>query len=300
MEKGIVFAVLAAACFAGNAVYVRKAAYETGESLTPVLVQVFMGVPFFAVSLFFSGGWDRIWYVSWQAFILLGAAGVVHFIAGRLLAYNAYRLLGVNKSSAFLRTSPVYAVIFAVFFLNEHVTTFIILGTLSIIVGAALVSMERKTFMDKKHKGVSSAEVKGIVSGLGGALCWGISPILIRAVAEEVGSPFVGGFISYVVASIVASFFLLRREHRQQMAQLRLGSALVPLLISGIFVSTAVLLFYTALTYSPAVMVVPLLGTIVFFIYIFSFLVNRKIEVFTPKVISGLVVTAIGAFLIVG
>jgi uncharacterized membrane protein len=74
--------------------------------------------------------------------------------------------------------------------------------------------------------------------------------------------------------------------------------ALVPLIIGGVFTSTGQLFSYTALGYSPASMIAPLMSTQVLFVFLLSFLINRQIEVFTPKVILGLVATVTGTFLI--
>ena len=298
MEKGLIFALFSALTFAMSAVFIRRGVSEAGESFTATAISVFIGIPFFAASLFLSGEWSKLWSASGQAFILLGAAGILHFVAGRFLAYNAYRLIGVNKASIFMRTSPFYTVILGVLFLSESLTISLIFGVLSIFAGVALVGIERKSASREKQTGFSRTEVKGIVAALVGAICWGTSPILIKPAVEEIGSPFVAAFVSYVVASIVMACFFFRRQHREQLVQLRFFAALIPLVISGIFVSVAHLFNYTALGYSPASMVTPLLGTSVLFVFLFSFFLNRNIEVFTLKVILGMTATVIGTFLI--
>ncbi len=297
MEKGLIFALLAAVAFAANTVYVRKAASQTGESFTSVVISVYIGILFFTALVFFSGEWSKLWSISWQGFALLGTAGIIHFVVGRLLVYNAVRLIGANKASALLRTSTLYAVILGVVFLNESITISLVLGVLFILVGATLVSIERKGVKEEKQGGGSSTEVKGILVALVGALCWGTSSVLVRQVVREIGSPFAAIFVSYLAASIVLSFFFFRKQHREQMVQFR-STALIPLAIIGITVSLAQLLNYIALSYSPASMVAPLVGTSIFLVLLFSFLLNRKIEIFTVKVISGMAIAAAGAFFI--
>ena len=150
----------------------------------------------------------------------------------------------------------------------------------------------------EKQRGVSGTEFKGILTALGAALCWGITPVLIKPAVEEIGSPSVGAFVSYIAASIVMAFFFLRRQHRQQMVQPRFFAALILLVIGGIVLSMGQLFNYTALGHSPASMVSPLVCTNALFVLLFSFLLNRNIEVFTLKVILGMVVMVIGAFFI--
>jgi drug/metabolite transporter (DMT)-like permease len=230
--------------------------------------------------------------------MLLGVAGIIHFVAGRLLAYNSYRLIGVNKATVLVRTSPLYTVILGFLFLSETLTIFLIFGVLCIFAGVVLVGTERKGVSQEEQRGDSGTEVKGIITALGGALCWGITPVLIKPAVEEIGSASVAAFVSYIAASIVMALFLFRRQHREQLVQPRFLTALIPIIIGGIFVSLAQLLNYAALIYSPASMVAPLISTNVLFILLLSFLFNRNIEVFTLKVILGMVAVALGAFLI--
>lgn len=298
MEKGLIFALLAAVIFAASAVTVRKGMAQVGESFTGVVISVLIGIPFFAASIFLSGEWSKLWYLSGQGFILLGIAGIIHFVAGRLFTYNAYRLIGANKAATFGRTTPIYAVILGVLFLNESLTIFLIFGVLCIIGGAILVSTERKSVSEEKQIGFRGTEVKGILAALGGALCWGISPVLIKPAVEEVGSPSVAAFVSFVAASIIMACLLFRRQHREQIVQLRSLTTLTFLVISGIFACIAQLFRYAALGYSPVSMVTPIVTTSIFFVFLFSFLLNRNIEIFTLKVILGMVAMVIGAFLI--
>jgi len=298
MGKGLIFALFGSFSFAVSAVIVRKMAARAGESFTAMVISVFIGIPFFAIALFFTGEWSKFLSVSVRAFILLGLAGIIHFIAGRLLSYNAYRLIGANKATPFIMINPFYTVIFGVLFLKESLTVNLVLGLLLIFAGAALITIERKSVSEERQRVFFSTEVKGILAALGGGLCWGTTPILIKSAVEEIGSPIVGAFIAYVIAAIVTAFLLFGKQQREQMFQLPFVAILVPLVISGIFTSTGQLFAYTALKYSPASLVAPLFSTQILVIFLLSFLLNRQIEVFTPKVILGMVATMAGTFLI--
>jgi len=299
MEKGLVFAIFAAISFAANAVFIRKIASQTGESFTGAVISVFVGIPFFAVAVFVSGEeWSKLWSVSGQAIALLVGSGIIHFAAGRFLAYGSIRLIGANRASALLMTSPFYTLIFAAIFLHETITVYLILGVLCIAGGAALASIERKSVAGKKQGVIPGTEVKGILMALGAAFCWGISAILIKPAIEETGSPLTAAFIAYAAASVVMAFTFFSRKNRQQLIHLPVFSALIPLVVSAAIVALGQLFRYTALNYSPASMVQALLGTNILFIVLFSFLLNRKIEVFAPRVIVGMIATVIGTFLI--
>jgi len=298
MEKGLIFAVIAAACFAVCVVFIRRGAAQAGESFTAAAISVFVGIPFFAIAISVTGEWSILLNVSERALILLGAAGILHFIVGRLLAYQAYRIIGANKATPFLMTNPFYTIILGVLFLKESLTLFLIIGVLCIFAGAALITMEKKSVGVERQNKFLGTEVTGILTSLGGAVCWGISPILIKPAVEEIGSPIAGAFIAYVAASIVMIFLFFNRQRREQMAQLPLVSTVIPLIIGGIFAATGQSFVYTALSYSPASIVIPIIGTHIFFILLFSFLLNRQIEVFTLKVMLGMVAVLAGTFLL--
>ena len=64
MEKGLIFALVASIFFAGNAVTVRRATFQAKESFTATAYTMFVGIPFFAIIIFFSGEWGRILAVN--------------------------------------------------------------------------------------------------------------------------------------------------------------------------------------------------------------------------------------------
>jgi len=298
MEKGLIFMVFAAVSFALAGVLVRKGAAQTGESFTSTAISIFLGLPFFAVALCITGEWSLLNSISERDFILFGLAGILHFVAGRALIFNGFRIIGSNKANPLVNTNIFYTVILGILFLNEPLNLLLIPGVLCIFTGAVLISTEKKSVAVEEKKGLLGTEIKGILSTLSGAICWGLSAIEVRMGIGEAGSPYVGAFISYVAASIVEAMFFLRRQHREQLFQLPFSKVLVTIVISGFLMSIGQLLRYTALSYSPASLVAPIASTGALFTIIFSFLINRQIEVFTPRIIIGIMATVVGTFLL--
>jgi drug/metabolite transporter (DMT)-like permease len=297
MEKGLVFALLASMTFAVSAVIVRRLAARTGEPFSASISSVLMGVPFFAVAVSITGEWHKLASISWQALALLGAAGVMHFIIGRILSYNAYRVLGANIGSTLTVSSPFYSVLLGVLFLKESLSVYLIVGCVLIVGGAALISL-RGLGQTAGLLPEGASKVKGVLHALGGALCWGTSPILIRPAVQEIGSPMVGAFVSYVVALIVVGFMLFNRPMRQQLSSLPFKKVAVPLAVSAFFTSGVSLFIYLALETSPASLVTPLVSTNAFLIFLLSYFINRKMEVFNFKVVIAMAATIAGAFLL--
>jgi len=298
MDTGLVLALIASVSFAAGIVLVRKTAGEAGESFSVTALSIFTGIPFFAIAILISGEWSKLLDISGKALGLLAAAGVIHFIIGRLLAYNSYRLIGANRAAPFTMTNRFYTVLFSVLFLNERLTVFIVLGVLCMFAGSFLISQEKKSTFEKKEKKLSRDEVKGILLALGAALCWGITPVLIKPGVEEIGSSSAGAFVSYATAAIVMGLLLLNRPRRMRLTQLPVKKSILPMTMAGLFTAGGQLLYYTALGHSPASIITPLLSIQILFIFIFSFLINRRSELFTPKVILGMGATVLGTFLL--
>ncbi|MFC2060309.1 DMT family transporter [Chloroflexota bacterium] len=290
MEIGLMFALLSSACFGVSQVAVRRGVHNAGESLSAALLSVFVGTLLLLALLLFTGEWGKIWSLSWQGFVLLGLAGIIHYVVGRFLNYSSIRIIGANKTVGITRTSIFYAVIFGVIFLQESITLLLVLGVLCIAAGATLASVQRE-------QKTAQMPLKGILYALGCAFCYGISGILVKPAVQEIGSPLAAVSISYVAASILMACFLFRGRQREQLVKFARVS-LLPVVIGGIFVATAQFLRYIALSYSPVSVVTPIIGTSGMFVLTFSFFINRKIEVFTWKVIGGIIITVVGTFIL--
>ena len=290
MDTGLILALLSGFTFAINAVFLRRVLYQTGESFLAVVISVFIGVLFFSVPIFINGEWGILRSASGQAIILLAAAGITHFILGRWAFYQSVRLVGANRGIAISRTQMFYAVILGIVLLNEPLTGFLVLGVLCIAAGATLVSIQRGNETTKMHS-------SGILVGLGGAFVWGITGVLVKPALTELGSPYVGGFISCVAAAVVLGGFCFRQKLREQIRQLT-GKTFLLLGVNAILISTAQLLRYAAFNYSPVSLVTPLIGTSGIFTFFLSYLLNRNIEVSNWKVFLGTVTTVAGTFLL--
>jgi len=290
MELGPVLALLSAAVFAGMGVLIRRGVYQSEESTTAAAISVFVGTPLFLFILPLTGDWNRLYSLSWQGFASLGIAGILHFVLGRYLLFNSIRLIGTNKTVAIARTNTLFAVIFGIVFLGETVTAPLILGVLFIMGGATLVSFE-------KEEGVFKLQTKGVLLVLGAALCIAIGAVLIKSAMEEVGSPYVATFVSYLAAFLLWTILLLQKEQRNQLFQLPRSSLFI-LSMAAILGLVGQLLRYAALNYSPVSVVQPLIGTLILFTFLFSFMLNRKIDVFNWRVFLGIMVVVTGTFLL--
>lgn len=292
MEIGLIFALLSAVLFASSNVFLRRGVSGAGESNSAFLIAIFMGIAIFSFMMFFTAEWDKVWSLSGQGFALLGAAGIVHFVIGRYLAYISVRLIGANKAITITRSNMLYAVILGIILLNEQFTIPLALGVVCLASGVTLVSIERQGPEVKVQN-----ETKGVLYALIAGLCWGISGVPIKLGVAEIGSSLAGAFVSFIPPSVIMAGLLFRERQREELMKLP-RSSLIYLVIAGALTSISQLCRYIALSDSPISLVQPLMSTNVIFLLFFSFLLNRHIEVFTIKVIIGIVVTVVGSVLL--
>jgi drug/metabolite transporter (DMT)-like permease len=297
MDTGLVYALIAAVVFAVGIVMVRKAAGDAGEAFTVTAMSIFAGIPFFAIAISVSGGWSNLAEISSKALVMLAAAGIIHFVIGRLTAYEAFRLIGANRATPITQISPVPTVILSWIFLQENPTLFIIFGVLCMMAGVFLISQEKSNPAGEK-KLLARERLKGILLSLVAALCWGITPVLIKPAVEEVGSAVVGNLVTYAVAGICIGLLLISRKRRDNFKRLSFKKNILPMALAGLFTAAGQLFYFTALQKSPANVIAPLVSIEILFIYVISFFVNRRSEVFTLKVALGMAAMVAGTFLL--
>ncbi len=291
MESGPLFAILTAASFAVTQILVRRATYLSDESFTPLAVSMLVGTPIFVLLVTFSGEWQELRSFTWQQFALLGTAGLIHLIIARYLFFNSTRIIGANPTAAITRTSVIFSVILGVAFLGESVTAQQVIAALMIMFGAVLTTTEitRTTF---------KISTRGLFMGLGTALCAAGSAALIRPVMTETDAVYAATFVMYMTAFIVIMVILLfRRQQRGYVLQQGRGTFLM-LSFGAVFLVIGHIFRFSALQYSPVSIVQPLTATIVIFVLLFSWMVNRRIDVFNWRVIAGIVMVLAGVFLI--
>jgi drug/metabolite transporter (DMT)-like permease len=293
MDLGPLFAILTAICFAVPQVLVRRVTYQSGESFSALAVTLLVGTPIFVVLVSGFGEWhDFITFTPTQ-YALLGAAGLVHLIIARFLFFTSTRLIGANPTAAITRTSVIFSVVFGVVFLGESITGLQVVAALLIMFGAVMTTTEfsRSAFR---------ISTRGLLMSLGTALCSAGSATLIRPVMTETDAIYAATFTMYLSAFVVLMVILLASgDYRKRI--LRQDSRTWLMLSAGaVFLVLAHLFRFSALQRSPVSIVQPLIATIVLFVLLFSWLLNRRIDVFNWRVIAGIAMVLTGVYLIYG
>jgi transporter family protein len=291
MESGPFFAILTAVSFAITQVLVRRVTYQSEESFTPLAISMLVGTPIFLLLVTFFGEWQELTSFSWHQYTLLGVAGLIHLIIARFLFFNSTRIIGANPTATITRTSVIFSVILGVVFLDESVTIQQIFGALLIMFGAILTTTEisRKTF---------KIATSGLFMGLGTALCSAGSATLIRPVMMETDAVYAATLVMYLSAFIVIVFIIAFSTSQRQYVVRQSRPSIIILTLAAVSLVAGHLFRFSALQYSPVSIVQPLISTIVIFVLLFSWIANRKIDVFNWRIATGIVMVLAGVYLI--
>ena len=131
---------MAALGFGLSAVFIKAAMSSVSVKTATVVSLISSTVVTMIFALIFHS--KEILALSPMAFLWFILAGLITFLGGRLLNFQAINLVGASKASAVGSATPLFAAILAVTFLNETVNLMLGIGTMMIVTGIALVVMQ--------------------------------------------------------------------------------------------------------------------------------------------------------------
>ena len=160
-----------------------------------------------------------------------------------------------------------------------------------IMVGAILTNTEitRTTFR---------ISTKGLLMGFGTAICSATSAALIRPVMQDTDAVYGATFVMYLTAYVAILLILLFSRQQRTFVLQQDRRTFIILALSAVILVAGHLCRFTALQYSPVSIVQPIIATIVIFVLLFSWIANRRIDVFNWRVIAGIVMVLLGVYLI--
>ena len=138
---GVLFGLLAATCWGFSAILVRLG-LQYIRPTTGTWVSVIPG-SIFVMALAVVFNWDDITSLAAIAFVWFALAGLFNFALGRFLNAVSIQRAGVARATPLFSTAPLFATILAIIFLGESVTPWLLLGTVTIVSGIALITSEQ-------------------------------------------------------------------------------------------------------------------------------------------------------------
>ncbi len=317
MIFGALLALVSAFSFSVNFILVRRGFADAGATAAQgAFITVLLGVPFGLAAVVITGQLFNFDQISLDGYLLLAAAGIVHFGIGRYCNYRGIAAIGAPRAATIQAIAVPYSVLMAMVLLGERPTILMFVGIALILGSPALMIDRGKRPAPAAEPAQGSAAstgaapasakpavemrmVEGYTFSLLASVGYGSSPILVRAALEDAsGIAAVGTFIAYVGASAVLMATLALPAQRHLIGTINVrymrlfGGA-------GFSVFTAQLLRFFALSIADVSIVNPLMRMIGVFTLILSYLVNRRLEHITLGVVLGVLVSFSGSALLV-
>jgi len=115
-----------------------------------------------------------------DSLLLASLSGITGLCLGDTMYMLSLKLIGVSRTVPISCIYPLFTMLFAAMFLGERVTSFLLLGTVVIILGIWLVSQERT----ESSNVTRSVLYKGVFISLASAVVWSVSIIFMDHALE--------------------------------------------------------------------------------------------------------------------
>ena len=247
----IVLTCLAGMLFAVNTTFTRLALDRTRVRTDVAAAATVITAATVASVIAIVGG-VRLSDLSWadsQGFFVIGT--IVPGIA-QLTFYAAIRMAGPSRSAIMLGTVPVWSVVLATIFLNEHWSTSVAVGTILAVIGSVLLAAEGPTKASVSRLGLALAVLT--------ALQFAMRDVLARSVTQEsnLDSSAAAAITLGVGAVVLIGITVGTAKPREFSENLR--RSMPAMLIPGIAVGLATPALLAAFERSRVGVVSPLLG----------------------------------------
>ncbi len=309
MLLGAIFGILTAACFSASVIVARRGMLVASAD-QGIYFSVVAGVPLFLIVALLTGQLFRVNEFGVAALWMLAGAGVSEYLVGRYSNFRAIRILGANASSPLRSLNVVFAVVLAVVLLDESISLqrglgmgLVILAPLVMLQGGVRQAPAQQSGATpqpdaSEEQRPSRRHLEGYFWGLVTAVGYGAGPLLIRASVGGTGLGIAGALLSYIAAALLLLAFLALPGRLSRVRAID-PLAIRWFLAGAVFSFLAHMFRFVALDVAPVTVVAPLQQTAAIFIVVFSFLVNRRFELFGPRVILAIMLSAGGTVALV-
>ena len=243
---------LAGMLFAVNATFTRLALDRTRIRTDVAAVATVMTAATVASVIAIIGG-VRLSDLSWadsKGFFVIGI--IVPGVA-QLTFYAAIRMAGPSRSAIMLGTVPVWSVVLAIIFLDEHWSATVVVGTLLAVAGSILLATE----------GITKASVSrlGLLLAALTALQFAIRDVLARSVTQESNlDSSTAAAVTLGVGAVVLIGVAVGTAGPREFSE-NLRRSMPAMLIPGVAVGLAMPALLAAFERSRVGIVSPILGT---------------------------------------
>lgn len=230
---------------------------------------------------------DRVelWLPANLIFVLVGI-----FVPGvaRFFMFKGMERLGASITSCLTNSTPLFATLFAVAFLQEHPSQTNLLGTFSIVAGIVALNWKGTT---------KTWRSRDLRFPLASAFLFAGRDNMVRFGLLHIHSPLVGATIAATTSYLTMTLlYLLFEEKKPLQATAKQGFKLFA--AAGFLNFLSYAFAYTALAMERVSIISPLINGSSLFVLPLSALLLKDVEKLTPRKIGATALVIIGVFLI--
>jgi drug/metabolite transporter (DMT)-like permease len=233
-HPGEIAALLTAACWTVTAMSFERAGKKIGSQ--PLnLIRLVLGLLFLTIFMWFFRGRPFPTDASADAWLWLSISGIVGFVIGDLLLFQAFVVIGSRISMLMMSMAPPLTALLARMIFGEVLTGKNLIGMVLTMAGISLVILRK----DGTKKLKLSHPVKGVLLALGGAFGQALGLILSKK-GMETYDAFAATQIRIISGIVGFSLILLVRgqwsqvfkgmKNRNAMTLISIGSFFGPFL----------------------------------------------------------------------
>lgn len=284
---GIILALLSAAASGFSVVVVRRNSAGSG-AFNMSLIITLVGMLILWPLAFLMMGQETI---NVAGLVLFGLSGFLSPGIVRLFYYKGLRKLGASVNSSVFSIYPLYSAILAVIFLSESLSGANWVGILCIAAGVV--------FMQLNTRG-NGAQEKSSTNSLIFPVLGGITIAVGRVIAKYAltisDAPTFG--VAEAYASSLLPYMLILVFSTPTRRELNLKRDLRFFWLAGIGQAVGWILAFAALHFEKVSVTNTLISTEPLFVVFFAFLLLKKVEHVSKKLIASIALTVLGVVLI--
>ena len=246
-----------------------------------------LGINALCLCVYLSLSADRIdlWASANLLFVVIGI-----FVPGvsRFFIFKGMERLGAPISACLTNSTPLFAIVFAVFFLGERPTVTNLLGAVSIVTGIISLSW---------RGAAKTWRTRDLLFPLTAAFLFAGRDNLVRVGVLQIGSPIMGAAIASVVSLATMALLYVAFANHKPLGPLGLrGLALFG--VSGFMNFLSYVFIYTALSMERVSLISPLVNASSLFVVPLSLIFLKDVEKLTARKVGAIALVILGVLLI--
>lgn len=284
---GIILALLSAAASGFSVAVVRRNSADS-NAFNMSLVITLVGMLILWPLAFLMMGQETI---NVTGLVLFGLSGFLSPGIVRLFYYKGLRKLGASVNSAVFSIYPLYGAILAVILLNESLSGANWVGILCIAAGVVLMQLNTGG-----NRAQEKNDTNSLIFPVFGGITIAVGNVIVKYTLTISDAPAFGIAEAYTFSLL--PYMLILLFSTPTLRKLNLKRDLRFFWLAGIGQAVCWILTFAALHFEKVSITNPLISIEPLFVVFFAFLLLRKVEHISKKLIASITLTVLGVVLV--